>query len=179
MYDAEQADTAWAPAAAVPARIATYLATHEVPCPCLVVDTEMVVSNYAAMTAALPGTAIYYAVKANPASALLLQLAVAGSNFDVASRGEIELCLSLGIPAERLSFGNTIKKASDIAFAHSVGVGLFAVDMLHFKLRLTDVLSAGDASPDPFLFAAGQRICWHCTQKKRGVGSATPQTLDT
>jgi len=33
-----------------------------------------------------------------------------GSSFDVASRGEVELCLATASPPDRLSFGNTIKK---------------------------------------------------------------------
>ena len=77
---------------------------------------------------ALAPAQIYYAVKANPADEILRLLAARGSNFDVASRGEIELCLAAGIPSERLSFGNTIKKQGDIAFAYARGVRLFAYD---------------------------------------------------
>ena len=51
-----------------------------------------------------------------------------GANFDVASRGEIELCLANGVAADRLSFGNTIKKEKDIAFAYQAGLRLFAFD---------------------------------------------------
>ena len=51
-----------------------------------------------------------------------------GANFDVASRGEIELCLDNGVAADRLSFGNTIKKEKDIGFAYQAGVRLFAFD---------------------------------------------------
>ena len=45
-----------------------------------------------------------------------------------ASRGEIELCLDNGVAADRLSFGNTIKKEKDIAFAYQAGLRLFAFD---------------------------------------------------
>jgi len=96
--------------------------------PVLVVDLAVVAWNYRELALALPDTAIYYAVKANPAPELVDRLAGLGCNFDVASRGEIELCLSRGIAADRLSFGNTIKKERDIAFAHAAGVPLFAVD---------------------------------------------------
>ena len=51
-----------------------------------------------------------------------------GSGFDAASRGEIELCLSLGAAPDNISFGNTVKRASDIAFAHGAGITLFAAD---------------------------------------------------
>ncbi|MEE4188643.1 MAG: type III PLP-dependent enzyme, partial [Roseobacter sp.] len=49
-----------------------------------------------------------------------------GAGFDAASRQEIELCLSQGALARNISFGNTIKRATDIAYAHSVGIELFA-----------------------------------------------------
>mgnify|MGYP000464510128 CR=1 FL=1 len=38
-----------------------------------------------------------------------------GSKFDVASRPEIEQLLRLGITGDRISYGNPIKKAKDIA----------------------------------------------------------------
>ena len=42
--------------------------------------------------------------------------------------GEIDLCLRHGVPADRLSFGNTIKKERDIAEAFAKGVRMFAFD---------------------------------------------------
>ena len=96
--------------------------------PVLAMDLDIVDWNYLQLAWALPETAIYYAVKANPAREILTRLAALGSRFDVASRGEVELCLSCGIEASRLSFGNTIKKERDIAFAHAAGVSLFSVD---------------------------------------------------
>src|SRR5437588_11233024 len=55
-------------------------------------------------------------------------LAGKGSNFDVASPAEIALCLANGATPDRLSFGNTIKKERDIAFAYERGIRLFAFD---------------------------------------------------
>src|SRR5436309_10032539 len=55
-------------------------------------------------------------------------LARKGSKFDVASPAEIALCLGNGATADRLSFGNTIKKERDIAFAYQTGIRLFAFD---------------------------------------------------
>ena len=96
--------------------------------PVLAVDLSVVEWNYRTLAQALPETAIYYAVKANPAAGIVDRLAELGCRFDVASRGEIELCLARGIEADRLSFGNTIKKERDVAFAHAVGVTMFAFD---------------------------------------------------
>src|SRR5690606_21340393 len=66
--------------------------------------------------------------KANPAPAVVAALAAQGARFDAASRGEIDLCLSLGVPARQIAFGNTIKRAVDIAHAHAMGVEQFAAD---------------------------------------------------
>src|SRR6056297_188723 len=96
--------------------------------PTLVLDTEIVAENYRALKAGLGEADIHYAVKANPAREIVSRLIGLGSHFDAASRGEIELCLSLGARPETISFGNTVKRASDIAFAHAAGVTLFAAD---------------------------------------------------
>src|SRR6202451_990787 len=96
--------------------------------PCLVVDLDVVRENYGAFAKALPDSRVFYAVKANPAPELLSLLASLGSCFDTASVAEIEMALAAGATAERISFGNTIKKERDIARAFALGVRLFAVD---------------------------------------------------
>jgi ornithine decarboxylase len=96
--------------------------------PCLVVDLDVVRDNYQAFAKALPDTRVFYAVKANPAPEVLSLLAKLGSCFDTASIPEIEQVLAAGAPAERISYGNTIKKERDIARAFVLGVRLFAVD---------------------------------------------------
>ena len=98
--------------------------------PCLVLDLDRVAENYAALRAALPAAAIYYAVKANPAAPILRLLAARGSCFDAASLPEIEACLEAGAPAAAISFGNTVKKPAAIAAAHAHGVPLYAFDSI-------------------------------------------------
>jgi ornithine decarboxylase len=109
-------------------RIARFLAEHRPETPCLVVDLEVIAEAYEALCRHLPLARVYYAVKANPAPAIVAMLQRKGANFDVASRGEIELCFENGATPERLSFGNTIKKEKDIAFAYEAGLRLFAFD---------------------------------------------------
>ena len=84
--------------------------------------------NYHAFAKALPDTRVFYAVKANPAPEVLTLLAKLGSCFDTASVAEIEMVLAAGATADRISYGNTIKKERDIARAFALGVRLFAVD---------------------------------------------------
>ncbi|MGH1368793.1 MAG: type III PLP-dependent enzyme [Maritimibacter sp.] len=106
----------------------TALATMIVDRPTLVIDVDRVARQYAALAQGLGAARIHYAVKANPHPAVIAQLVACGSHFDAASRGEIELCLSQGARPDQISFGNTIKRASDIAFAHASGLTLFAAD---------------------------------------------------
>jgi ornithine decarboxylase len=96
--------------------------------PCLVVDLDVVRDNYKAFAKALPDSRVFYAVKANPAPELLSLLASLGSCFDTASVAEIEMALAAGASADRISYGNTIKKERDIARAFALGVRMFAVD---------------------------------------------------
>jgi ornithine decarboxylase len=110
------------------ARILAYLESEKPATPCLVVDLDIVAAKYDALKQALPAADVFYAVKANPAPAILERLVALGSSFDTASAGEIRQVLAAGAAPARISFGNTIKKVADIAFAHSVGVDLFAFD---------------------------------------------------
>ena len=96
--------------------------------PCLVVDLEVVRDNYQSFAKALPDSRVFYAVKANPAPEVLALLSSLGSCFDAASVAEIEMVLAAGCPADRISYGNTIKKERDIARAYALGVRLYAVD---------------------------------------------------
>src|SRR5260370_32977374 len=105
-----------------------YLGEKEPEKPCLVVDLDVVENNFRRMRELLPAAHIFYAVKANPAAQILARLATAGSKFDTASRGEIELAQATGVAVDRISFGHTIKKAKDIAWAYQQGVRLFAFD---------------------------------------------------
>ena len=96
--------------------------------PTVVFDLELLRAKYRALGAGLATATIFYAVKANPAAEVVATVAALGGRFDCASRGEIDLCLSLGVAPDRIAFGNTIKRAVDIAHAHAAGVRQFAVD---------------------------------------------------
>lgn len=109
-------------------RIETYIRSTQFDRPTLVLDGQAVSQQYRALKSGLGRADIHYAVKANPAREILEVLVNEGSHFDAASRGEIELCLSLGAHPDHISFGNTIKRPSDIAFAYHAGITLFAAD---------------------------------------------------
>ncbi len=98
--------------------------------PFLVVDVDVVEHNYRELRRLLPLASVFYATKANPAVEIVQRLEKLGSSFDVASPGEIELCLGQGVTPDRISYGSTIKKKADIAWAYERGVRLYAFDSL-------------------------------------------------
>jgi ornithine decarboxylase len=110
------------------ARIREFLRNRREDGPCVVVDLEVVRDNYRRFSRALPDTRVFYAVKANPAPEILRLLTLMGSCFDAASVQEMEMVLAAGATADRISYGNTIKKERDVARAFELGVRLFAVD---------------------------------------------------
>jgi ornithine decarboxylase len=110
------------------ARIREFLKHRKSEGPCLVVDLDVVRDNFVGFAKSLPDTKVYYAVKANPAPEILKMLVALGSCFDVASVGETEQVLAAGASPDRISYGNPIKKESEIAAAFRLGITLFAID---------------------------------------------------
>jgi ornithine decarboxylase len=98
--------------------------------PYLVLDVPAAVTRFRRLGAALPGTAVHYAVKANPDPGLLAALAAAGCRFDVASPAEVVATLQAGASPSDLVYSNPIKRRADIAFAARLGVRLFVVDSI-------------------------------------------------
>ncbi len=109
-------------------RLESFCRTAAFDRPTLVLDVDRMEAQYHALKAGLGRADIHYAVKANPHPALLRRLAALGANFDAASRGEIEMCLAAGASPDRISYGNTVKRAPDVAWAHRAGITLFAAD---------------------------------------------------
>jgi ornithine decarboxylase len=112
-------DTEWA-------RIRALADTQQTPF--LVVHLDTVRAKYQELREGFPEARIYYAVKANPAPEVLNLLAGLGCSFDIASRYELDLVMSLGVTPDRISYGNTIKKAVDVRYAYEKGVRVFASD---------------------------------------------------
>src|SRR5258708_4495511 len=109
-------------------KINRFLADRRPETPCLVIDLDVIAESYKRLSALLPLAQVFYAVKANPAPEIVGMLNRLGSSFDTASRGEIDLVLEQGAAPAKVSFGNTIKKERDIAYAHERGVTLYAFD---------------------------------------------------
>ncbi|MFF7705797.1 type III PLP-dependent enzyme [Pseudomonas sp. NPDC007930] len=96
--------------------------------PFVVIDTGMISQAYDDLRAGFEFAKVYYAVKANPAVEIINLLRDKGSSFDIASTYELDKVMGCGVGPERISYGNTIKKARDVRYFYEKGVRLFATD---------------------------------------------------
>ncbi len=96
--------------------------------PNIVVDLRTIKKRFLELKAAFPYAYFYYAIKSNPGLPVLRMLNELGSNFDIASRYELDKIMSIGVSPDRLSYGNTIKKAVDVKYFYDKGVRMFATD---------------------------------------------------
>lgn len=96
--------------------------------PFVLIDTQMISKAYDDLRAGFEFAKVYYAVKANPAVEIIDLLKDKGSNFDIASIYELDKVMNQGVSADRISYGNTIKKSQDIRYFYEKGVRLYATD---------------------------------------------------
>jgi ornithine decarboxylase len=96
--------------------------------PFVAINLRTIKKNFIKLQSSFPYAQIYYAVKANPAPKIITLLSELGSNFDIASRFELDKVLALDVSPERISYGNTIKKARDIEYFFEKGIRMFATD---------------------------------------------------
>ena len=102
--------------------------TEEAPTPRLELDLATVRRAYRTMRTELPDVELCYAVKANPHPEILALLVAEGASFDLASVGELDLCLLAGARPAALSWGNPVKKVTDVRAARAAGVARFTTD---------------------------------------------------
>jgi ornithine decarboxylase len=102
--------------------------TVETPTPRLDLDLATVRGAYRTMRGLMPDVELCYAVKANPQPEVLALLVAEGASFDLASVGELDLCLLAGARPGTLSWGNPVKKVTDVRAARAAGVARFTTD---------------------------------------------------
>ena len=143
------------------------------PTPYLELDVAHAVATYRRLAAALPGTRLHYAVKANPEPTLLAALAAVGSRFDVASPAEVTAALLAGAPPGELVYSNPVKRRADVRFAAGLGVDLFVVD------SPGEVAKVAEAAPGARvlcrLVTSGQGSDWPLSRK---YGCATGEAIE-
>lgn len=96
--------------------------------PLLVLSVEQIEKNYRLLHKYLPRVKIFYAIKSNPHNRILERLRDMGSNFDVASGGEIMHLSGLGISGDRMIYANPVKTAEGLGACRNVGVSKMTFD---------------------------------------------------
>ncbi|MEP1765988.1 MAG: type III PLP-dependent enzyme [Sulfitobacter sp.] len=144
-------------------KLDAYVAARDFDRPTLVIDLDRVSMQFKALKAGMGRADIHYAVKANPAREIIGRLVDLGSHFDAASKAEIMLCLDEGALPENISFGNTIKRSSDIAWAWDQGIKLFAADAAEELEKIA--LNAPGASVYIRLIVEASEADWPLSRK--------------
>ncbi|XP_074552994.1 ornithine decarboxylase-like [Halichoeres trimaculatus] len=85
----------------------------------------------------LPRVKPFYAVKCNNTPAVVQMLRVLDTGFDCASKGEIQLALSLGVSPEKIIYAHTTKPLSHIKYACSQGVNMMTFDSEDELLKIS------------------------------------------
>lgn len=104
-----------------------------------VCDIGDIVRKHGIWKSSMPRVEPYYAVKCNDSLTVLETLAALGTNFDCASKGEINKVLDMGVDPSRIIFANPAKPVSHIRHAEKVGIDMMTFDNeseLHKVLEL-------------------------------------------
>lgn len=96
--------------------------------PLLVLSLEQIEKNYRLLRTYLPRVKVFYAIKANPHRRILELMRDLGSNFDVASDGEIMELSSLGVDGSRMIYANPMKTVNGLRACRNAGVGKMTFD---------------------------------------------------
>lgn len=96
--------------------------------PLLVLSLEQIEKNYRLLRTHLPRVKVFYAIKANPHRRILELMRDLGSNFDVASDGEIMELNSLGVDGSRMIYANPMKTVNGLRACRNAGVSKMTFD---------------------------------------------------
>ncbi|MBI5036626.1 type III PLP-dependent enzyme [Candidatus Micrarchaeota archaeon] len=96
--------------------------------PILVISEGRVKSNYQTLKKIMGDVTVHYPLKTAGHKGILNILRRLDSHFDVASYGEIQSLLDLGIDATRMLYSNPVRSIPDTVKAYNVGVERFVYD---------------------------------------------------
>jgi diaminopimelate decarboxylase len=110
---------------AVGGRTASALVAEAGGTPLFVYSRAHLDARMAELRAALPSrVGVNYAVKANPHPAVIAHMSGLVDGFDIASAGELSLCVAAGIDPRRISFAGPGKRDAELEAAIAAGVTL-------------------------------------------------------
>lgn len=107
--------------------------------PFLLLDSNIIRNKTHRFKAAMPLVHPHYAVKANPDPRVLKTLIQENVGFEIASVPELDLLISLGVPAKEIYFSNPIKSRAYIEDASSKGVEWYALDSIEELRKIVSI----------------------------------------
>ncbi len=107
--------------------------------PFLLVDSHIVRTKARRFKTAMPQVQPHYAVKANPDPRVLRALIEEGVGFEIASISELDLLLSLGVPAAEIYYSNPMKSRAYLEYAASKGVEWYVLDSVEELRKIVSV----------------------------------------
>ncbi len=119
--------------------------------PFYVYDLDLIGRRVEALRAVLPhGFRIAFAVKANPALAVVAHLRRCGVGADIASGGELETVLRAGFDPASVAMTGPGKRDEELVAAVSAGIGIVTVES-RGELRRLEGIAAGLGRRQPIL----------------------------
>ncbi len=94
---------------------------------------------------------LWYAVKANPLSAVIKVLAANGFGFDVASVGELDQVLAQGVTADRILHTGPAKSFAQLQYFLDQGVAIYVVESIQQLTDLQRLAADYDFTPQVLL----------------------------
>uniref|UniRef100_A0A672F6S7 ornithine decarboxylase n=1 Tax=Salarias fasciatus TaxID=181472 RepID=A0A672F6S7_SALFA len=105
--------------------------------PFFVANLDCVLKAHLRWTKNLPRVKPFYAVKCNDTPTVVSMLSALGTGFDCASKGEIQLALSLGVTPDKIIYANPTKPSYHIKYAASQGVDTMTFDNEEELLKIS------------------------------------------
>jgi ornithine decarboxylase len=107
--------------------------------PFLMIDSNIIRNKVRRFKSAMPRVHPHYAAKANPDPRVLKTLIEEKAGFEIASIEELNLLMSLGVPAHEIYFSNPIKSRAYIKYAASKGVEWFVLDSVEELRKIISI----------------------------------------
>ncbi|KAL7379197.1 hypothetical protein ABVT39_024367 [Epinephelus coioides] len=105
--------------------------------PFCVANLDSVFKKHLRWLTELPRVKPFYAVKCNNTAAVLRMMRALDTGFDCASKGEIQLALSLGVTPDKIIYAHTTKPLSHIKYACAHGVDMMTFDSEDELLKIS------------------------------------------
>ncbi|XP_028430899.1 ornithine decarboxylase-like, partial [Perca flavescens] len=96
--------------------------------PFYVANLDSVYKRHLRWLTNLPRVKPFYAVKCNNTAAVFRMMSALDTGFDCASKGEIQMALSLGVTPDNIIYAHTTKPLSHIKYACAHGVDMMTFD---------------------------------------------------